>query len=1269
MGQRLSASKQIDMGMLDTTLVEPFKPEEWLDECDTHAPTTTNSTSVPLREEGPKEHFARDQSTTLPKNRHRQHPRLNLHQPPPEPPQPYNSTSSSSRSSATCHILSTHEKDRSPAVADPRADDAVGDDQDLDGSDTGDDCYFTPRERRQYERRLPPLAVDQAHRVSRNSWKKGELLGGGAYGEVYLALDLSSGALFAAKEVRFLTKIEKPRTQSGKERKEHHGYPLDRIQVDIPSGGNGIFPGDPSELDIETDSFDDDPLGIFSPTTTTEVDTPGLLGIVNRAGREPEHQNSNCNRKDPVPRVHDRREDVEAPRSDQRMEVQRKIDKLMEEIEVMRGLCHPNIVRYCGTECSPTHIIIFMEYVVGGSIAELLRKFGKFNETLIRVYTKEVLLGLDYLHCHRIIHRDIKGANILVDKNGACKLADFGASQRLADLAGSSVKSLRGTPYWMAPEVIKQSGHGRHADIWSVGCTIFEMAEARPPYSEYKTHISAMFHIATSTTPPEFPPQLSEEAHSFLSICFRPHPKERWNAKRLLQHPFITSPHFTPRRRGGIRGLVEPSKDPMTMTMKVSSTGRAAQPTEHDGNESQPNYNTGDPAGTSSASITVPLPPRYAPRINPAPLFTDRSEVEETLPQSSQLHRHSYQHREAEERKAEVIGITRSDSEEGEEDDEETLQSSSLLDLEQCSSSSSSSSSRHLACARRARDRGLMNTGATSRGPKTRPVFPFDKRKLRGRDAPPISCSSVSSASFISVPGSTTGPDDARGKNATNAGRRRQQRLAQRSPLMIATSSTHRGKSPLVRADTAIAPRDTTVRLGSHADLFTQYFDGVSSHATPCLENEAPDRLEMSAPASNPYSSSTSGARTTSPRYSSYHERPKENKSDKKGTKSEETGGIEGRNTSLMRLDIEEDDGNVDIEIVELLEDTRNGHGNVNDNNNSKNIITINIDRASTDNVANDDDDDDDDVRERERDDYADDEDDNGDGLEMDGGSAAVVSGSANQGHKDSLALTTRKEARMSGKSIHRTRYNDRDHIFIERRRARDDFSRTGMGIRRGAAQEAGAITSEAMRWGARKDAPSSYERTGGPRYRSSSPLQPSEPLFSRKIQNLASHFNPLGSVARRVLGGNATRNDDQNGTSLARRAYHGKNIGKSRSDLEHRYRKGKSYNRATRGEEGDAYPYGTSTKGSHSERVPMTSTAMRSANEISTATSTSSSASASVSSHMTIGGGDVSHTAAIEHIRLVPHLPGSAESSPPHDLFADGWKRPSEERRWSERG
>lgn len=212
---------------------------------------------------------------------------------------------------------------------------------------------------------------------------------------------------------------------------------------------------------------------------------------------------------------------VQVPRSASQ-KIAGQVASLEAEVKLLRRMDHPNIVRYLYTERSEEALHIFLEYVPGGSIASLVTKFGSLPEPVIRVYTRQILTGLEYLHAHGIIHRDIKGANILVDISGNCKLADFGASKQIEELATleSGFKSVKGTPYWMAPEIIKQSGHGRQADIWSVACTVIEMATGRPPWSELGSQVAAMFQIASSKGPPTIPEHLSAECKDFLYLCF-----------------------------------------------------------------------------------------------------------------------------------------------------------------------------------------------------------------------------------------------------------------------------------------------------------------------------------------------------------------------------------------------------------------------------------------------------------------------------------------------------------------------------------------------------------------------------------------------------------------------------------------------------------------------------------------------------------------------------------------------------------------------------
>eukprot|EP01027_Heterolobosea_sp_BB2_P009532 GEZU01014040.1.p1 GENE.GEZU01014040.1~~GEZU01014040.1.p1 ORF type:complete len:724 (-),score=155.71 GEZU01014040.1:23-2155(-) len=222
------------------------------------------------------------------------------------------------------------------------------------------------------------------------------------------------------------------------------------------------------------------------------------------------------------------------------METVRAIQK---EISVMQNLKHRNIVQYVGTEWNNKHFNIFLEYVPGGSICNLVAEFGNFSESVIRVYARQILLGLEYLHELNVVHRDIKGANILVDHTGNVKLADFGCSKSISDVFtprdNQGNRSVRGTPYWMAPEVLLGGYHQRESDIWSVGGVLLEMATGKPPYHQFKEQVALLYHIAMSDQPPEIPQSLSEEAKDFLQLCFRRNPRQRPTASALLEHPFV----------------------------------------------------------------------------------------------------------------------------------------------------------------------------------------------------------------------------------------------------------------------------------------------------------------------------------------------------------------------------------------------------------------------------------------------------------------------------------------------------------------------------------------------------------------------------------------------------------------------------------------------------------------------------------------------------------------------------------------------------------
>eukprot|EP00850_Spirogloea_muscicola_P003651 SM000015S01151 [mRNA] locus=s15:51197:56621:- [translate_table: standard] len=214
------------------------------------------------------------------------------------------------------------------------------------------------------------------------------------------------------------------------------------------------------------------------------------------------------------------------------------IKQIKQEIALLSQLEHPNIVKYLGTDTEGDFLYIFLEYIPGGSIHKLLQEFGKFDEPLIRTYTRQILGGLAYLHNKNTVHRDIKGANILVDTHGHVKLADFGMAKHLE---GPRTKSLgKGSPYWMAPEAIRgsETGYDLAVDIWSLGCTVLEMAAGKPPWSDLEV-VAVMFKISNSKDLPAIPDDLSLEGHDFVQACLQRRSQDRPSAAALLDHPFV----------------------------------------------------------------------------------------------------------------------------------------------------------------------------------------------------------------------------------------------------------------------------------------------------------------------------------------------------------------------------------------------------------------------------------------------------------------------------------------------------------------------------------------------------------------------------------------------------------------------------------------------------------------------------------------------------------------------------------------------------------
>ena len=309
-------------------------------------------------------------------------------------------------------------------------------------------------------------------------WSIGDTLGEGSYGRVNLALNGETGELFALKEVKIAGCNTRDANNKDFEDTHHHHHQTLEITKDGKRSTRSSLDG-----------------GLITPT-------------------------------------------VQDPR------LRESIVQLQQEVHMLSQLTHPNIVRYIGIKRQKDILNVFMEYVPGGSIASLLQRFGPLGDSVTRVYTRQILIGLDYLHSQRVVHRDIKGANILVEKSGRIKLADFGMAKMLEfvdiERNNHAKKAIKGSAYWMAPEVIRKSEVTLGCDVWSVGCTVIEMASAKPPWCECSTQVQAMYKIASSTALPTLPENnLSADAKAFILHCLKRNVEERPDVQTLLMNPFV----------------------------------------------------------------------------------------------------------------------------------------------------------------------------------------------------------------------------------------------------------------------------------------------------------------------------------------------------------------------------------------------------------------------------------------------------------------------------------------------------------------------------------------------------------------------------------------------------------------------------------------------------------------------------------------------------------------------------------------------------------
>ncbi|KAI3402366.2 STE11 [Candida oxycetoniae] len=326
------------------------------------------------------------------------------------------------------------------------------------------------------------LASDTENRVPEN-WLKGAKIGSGSFGTVYLGMNPYTGELMVVKQIPL-----RPNSQSTQSSQQQH----------------------------QTEEHGMQKRSAFGQQQQQQQEQ--------QKQKQKQSLSSSSSSSDPLQKI---------------------MAEQQREMTFLKELNHENIVRYFGSSIDDQYLNIFLEYIPGGSVQSMLNSYGPFEEPLIRNFIRQVLIGLSYLHGEDIIHRDIKGANILIDIKGTVKIGDFGISKKVSTIneedddfkKTGKRASLQGSVFWMAPEVVKQTTYTKKADIWSVGCVIVEMFTGRHPFPGL-SQMQALFKIGNHVSP-EIPEWCTMEAKAFLKKTFELNFEKRPNAVELLPDQFL----------------------------------------------------------------------------------------------------------------------------------------------------------------------------------------------------------------------------------------------------------------------------------------------------------------------------------------------------------------------------------------------------------------------------------------------------------------------------------------------------------------------------------------------------------------------------------------------------------------------------------------------------------------------------------------------------------------------------------------------------------